>query len=239
MKKLIITLTTSILFLTIAAQIPEKMTYQAVIRNSSDNLVVNTLVGMKISLLQGSSSGTPVYIETQAPTSNQNGLVSIEVGAGTVIFGDFSTIDWSTGSYFIKTETDLTGGVSYSITGVSQLLSVPFALHAKTAQRTTGHYIGEIFGGGIVFSVYKDSLGEEHGLIATLYDLSDTATWGLSIYGVNVPNCKSYWNGQANTSAILLAGGLPTEAAGICDVSLRGLHRLVFACSTRTRVIVQ
>src|SRR6056297_1254978 len=125
---------------TLWAQSPEKMSYQAVIRDSDDNLVVNTSVGMQISILQGTADGAAVYVETQEPTTNANGLVSIEIGSSdaTVVSGDFTTIDWSTGIYFIKTETDLNGGSSYTITGTSQLLSVPYALHAKTADTVSG-----------------------------------------------------------------------------------------------------
>ena len=117
-----------------SAQAPEKMSYQAVIRNSSNALVVNHAVGMQISILQGSANGTAVYTETQTPTTNANGLVTIEIGSGV----GFNTINWANGPYFIKTETDPTGGTTYTITGTSQLLSVPFALHAKTAESLTG-----------------------------------------------------------------------------------------------------
>lgn len=117
---------------------PEKMSYQAVVRDGSNNVVSSSVVGMQISILQGSVSGTAVYIETQTPTSNINGLVSLEIGAGTVQSGSFSEIDWTNGPYFIKTETDPSGGASYTITGISQLLSVPYALHAKTADSISG-----------------------------------------------------------------------------------------------------
>jgi uncharacterized protein (TIGR02145 family) len=129
-------LTTASVFLPqqTSAQAPEKMSYQAVVRDGSNNLVSSRAVGIKISILQGSSSGTTVYVETQTPTSNSNGLVSLEIGAGTVVSGIFATINWANGPYFIKTETDPTGGTSYSITGTNQLLSVPYALHAKTAE---------------------------------------------------------------------------------------------------------
>ena len=114
------------------AQSPEKMSYQAVVRDSGNAIVGNQTVGMQLSILQGS---TAVYVETQTPTTNANGLVSIAIGMGSVISGDFSAIDWSVGPYFIKTETDPTGPfTNYTITGTSQLLSVPFALHAKTAE---------------------------------------------------------------------------------------------------------
>jgi len=119
-------------FSSLFAQAPEKMSYQAVIRNSVNDLVTNQTVGMQISILQGSESGTAVYVETQTPTTNINGLVSIEVGSGTVVSGSFSEINWSSGPYFIKTETDPLGGTAYTITGTSQLLSVPYALSSKS-----------------------------------------------------------------------------------------------------------
>lgn len=119
------------------AQAPEKMSYQAVVRDGNNALVTSSSVGMQISILQGSVTGTTVYSETQTPTSNANGLVSLEIGDGTVVSGDFTTIDWANGPYFIKTETDPTGGTNYTITGTSQLLSVPYALHANNSDGWT------------------------------------------------------------------------------------------------------
>jgi len=116
------------------SQAPEKLSYQAVIRDASNDLVTNHDIGMRISILQGSATGTAVYVETQVPTTNANGLVTIEIGGGTVITGTFEGIDWSTGTYFIITETDPSGGTNYTITGASQVLSVPFALHSKTSE---------------------------------------------------------------------------------------------------------
>ena len=115
------------------AQAPEKMSYQAVIRGANNALVTNQQIGMQISILQGS---TAVYEETQTLTSNPNGLVSLEIGKGTIVSGIFSSIDWSADMYFIKIETDPTGGTNYTITGTSQLLSVPYALYAKTSSDT-------------------------------------------------------------------------------------------------------
>jgi hypothetical protein len=117
-----------LLMASVFAQAPQKMSYQAVIRNSSNVLITSTTVGMQISILKGSSNGTPVYVETQKPSTNANALVSLEIGTGTVISGTFATINWATGPYFIKTETDPTGGTAYTIAGINELMSVPYAL---------------------------------------------------------------------------------------------------------------
>jgi hypothetical protein len=131
MKRIFTAFVTVLITGSILAQIPEKMSYQAVIRNSSDQLVSNTQVGMQISILQGSANGTSVYAETQYPTTNANGLISVEIGGGT----GWAAIDWSSDIFFIKTETDPAGGTNYTIVGTSQLLSVPYALHAKTVEK--------------------------------------------------------------------------------------------------------
>ena len=128
MKK-IYSLVASLLLTTIVfAQAPQKMSYQAVIRSSSNALVTSSPVGMKVSILQGSAAGSPVFVETHTPTTNANGLASFEIGGGAAVTGTMAGIDWSAGPYFIKTETDPTGGTSYTITGTSQLMSVPYAL---------------------------------------------------------------------------------------------------------------
>ena len=93
---------------------------------------------MQISILQGLPTGTSVYVESHTPTTNVNGVVSIEIGGGTVVSGTFAGIDWGNGPYYLKTETDPTGGTTYTIAGTNQLLSVPYALHAKTADSFIG-----------------------------------------------------------------------------------------------------
>jgi hypothetical protein len=133
MKRIVTILSAVLLTTSLLAQSPEKMSYQALIRNSSNQLITNHAVGMQIIILQGSTGGAAVYAETQTPSTNDNGLVSIEIGGGTVLSGDFTTIDWADGPYFIKTEIDPDGGTSYTITSTSQLLSVPYALYARAA----------------------------------------------------------------------------------------------------------
>ncbi len=157
MRKIYSILAGLLLTANVLAQAPQKMSYQAVIRNSTNVLITSTPVGMKISVLQGSSTGTVVYSETQLPSTNANGLVSLEIGIGIPVIGTFASINWSNGPYFIKTETDPTGGTSYSISGTSQLLSVPYALHAKYAESiiqnpTTGYSHIDTIGNYIVKS---------------------------------------------------------------------------------------
>lgn len=116
---------------TAKAQAPQKMSFQSVVRNSSGTLVTNHSVGLRLSILQGSINGTAVYVETQTATANANGLVTLQIGGGTVVTGTFSAIDWSAGPYYIKSEIDPTGGIIYGIAGTTQLLSVAYALYAE------------------------------------------------------------------------------------------------------------
>ena len=125
---LIIALAHFLINSSIFAQAPQKMSYQAIIRNSNDSLLVSTPVGMRISLVQSSPTGTVVYSETQTATTNANGLVSLQIGIGTAVSGTFAGIDWAAGPYYVKTETDLAGGTNYTITSSNEILSVPYAL---------------------------------------------------------------------------------------------------------------
>lgn len=126
------------------AQAPQKMSYQAVVRDSNNALLVSTAIGMQISLLQGSVTGSAVYVETHTTTTNTNGFISLEIGTGTAVIGSFSAINWANGPYFIKTESDVTGGTSYSISGTSELLSVPYALFAAQSTLPPGNAVGDI-----------------------------------------------------------------------------------------------
>lgn len=132
-KKILAVFLWLVIAFSVRAQAPDLMSYQAVIRNTSNNLVVNKTVGVKISILKGGVNGTPVYVETHTVQTNVNGMISLYIGNGQVSQGVFSAIDWSSGLFFIKTETDPNGGSNYVISGTSQLLSVPYALYAKSA----------------------------------------------------------------------------------------------------------
>lgn len=182
------------------SQAPQKMSYQAIIRNNVNALVPNKQIGIKISILQNSTTGTLVYAETQTAGSNQNGMISIEIGGGSPVTGSMNMIDWAKGPFFIKTETDPAGGTNYTITSTTQLLSVPFAFHAKTAE-TAGNisaskfYLGQDTLGGIVFHIYKGGDGKEHGFIVCKEESS--GVWQTS---PTLTNATRSWDGADNTS---------------------------------------
>ena len=133
MKK-ILTLIIMVLAVALAmAQTPENFSFQAVVRNANNSLVANAQVGVRVNILQGSPTGNAVYSESHVTSSNANGLVTVNIGGGSVLHGSFTGIDWSDGPYFLKTDIDPNGGNDYTITSTQQLLSVPYALYAKEA----------------------------------------------------------------------------------------------------------
>lgn len=138
MKLTLILLLSLTVTLTVFAQAPEKMSYQAIIRSTTNSLVANSKISLKVIVHQSTPTGVKIFEESHFPITNNNGLVSLEIGTGSIITGNFSTIVWEKGPYFIETQVDATGGSNYNIIGVTQLLSVPYALHSKTAERLVG-----------------------------------------------------------------------------------------------------
>ena len=110
---------------------PLAFKYQAVARDSTGQPLVGQLVAFRMSVLKDSISGDSVYSESHVLITNDFGLVNFEIGNGTVEFGDFASIDWGGGDFFLKVEMDPSGGTAYQLMGVSQLLSVPYAMYAR------------------------------------------------------------------------------------------------------------
>ncbi len=149
----------------VIGQAPESFNYQAVVRNNSGELIANQFVGIQIGIIQGSSLGSSVYSETHTVTSNTYGLVNLKIGTG-LSSDNFSTIDWSSGPYFIQVKLDISGGTNYQLVGTSQVLSVPFALHSKTAETVSNL---NILGTENVFNGWdKDTTDDFNGQYSSL-----------------------------------------------------------------------
>ena len=223
MKNTIVFILLALLSLNASAQPPQKMSYQAVVRNLNNNLVSNTTIGMKISLLQGGTSGSTIYSELHFPSTNSNGLVSLEIGGGTVVNGNFSTISWNSGPYYVKTETDPSGGTNYSITGTSQLLSVPYALYAERSGRMSDYAIIEeqyplnsfppnlnASGSAFVPNLRPlNTIVASNGSSISLNSFSNTISIQPGLYKVRItcPSYLQYNQNQGGTDSYLVFSG--------------------------------
>ena len=137
------------------AQAPESMNYQAVIRDGSGNVLPSHAIGIQIRILQGSATGSSVYEETFTPTTNAYGSIAIQIGTGTVVSGTFNSIDWGANSHFVETAVDISGGTNYTVISTTQLMSVPYSLHANVADSLVGfekHQDSEFPTGSIIIS---------------------------------------------------------------------------------------
>jgi hypothetical protein len=143
-RKLSLTLLAVVVTITAFAQMPARMSYQAVVRNSSNQLLVNKQVGLKISIVQSADTNVSVFSEVHAPVTNANGLLTIAIGS----INSLDVVNWGAGPYMLKTELDPDGGSNYTVTGMTQMLTVPYALYARTA--------GSAAGGGNMWNVVGD-----------------------------------------------------------------------------------
>ena len=226
-KKLTLLSTLCFLLFTVVvnAQIPPAaFNYSAVARNAQNNPIANTTIGIQITLLKTSALGTAVYSENHFVNTDQFGLFNLTVGGGAVQSGSMSTIDWSNDNYYLKVGMDAAGGTNFLTMGTTQLLSVPYALYAKSAGTVSGgatggtftHYIGEQFGGGVIFHLWKDAQGVEHGLIVDKTDLSTSQVWSNNQTTLIGASAQSSWDGLSNSNAIVGQAGHTSSAAALC-----------------------
>jgi hypothetical protein len=256
MKKIFAFLVIALLITaSIFAQTPQKLSYQSVIRDASGKLITNQTVNVKISILKGSATGTEVYSETQAAKTNTNGLISIEIGGN----AKFEAIDWSNSSFYIKTETDPTGGTNYTITGTSQLLSVPYALYAqKAANAFSGNYAdlsnkpvipsktSELANDAGFITSYTETDPSFTASIAKSITSADTARWNLKGNSVNISLSGQslgdmlYYNGTAwvrvpagsNGDLLLINNGKPTWNSIVPKVSTGAAQNVTSSTAT-------
>lgn len=115
------------------AQAPQMFNYQGVARDNGGSILANQGIGLQIDIRQTTPTGTIVFSETHAATTNSFGLFNISIGNGTPQIGTLASVDWSNGPYFTEVGLDANGGTNYSSLGVSQMLSVPYALYAENS----------------------------------------------------------------------------------------------------------
>jgi len=132
--KYFFTLATVLFSSLIYSQSPQGVNYQAMVRNTAGQVIVNQSVGVKSNILQGSPTGAATYSETFNITTSAFGLINIVIGQGNALSGSFDQIDWASGPYYIEILVDHTGGTNYSPLGTQQIVSVPYALHSNTAE---------------------------------------------------------------------------------------------------------
>jgi uncharacterized protein (TIGR02145 family) len=199
MKKItLLSLITLVFIGNLVSQAPNLMSYQAVIWDGSGNLVTEKTVSIKISILQGSVTGTSVYSETHRVQTNVNGLVSLMIGGGTNLSGKISDINWGGGSFFLKTETDPIGGNSYSIIGTTQLVSVPYSLFS-----------------GLSKNIQTPKVGLPGQVLVV--DENGNPTWS----GAFVPNVKTKQITDITTTSVNTGGEITTDCGA--NVTERGI----------------
>jgi hypothetical protein len=144
---------------TALAQVPQGISYQAIAFNSGGTPVANGNVGVKISILDNSISGTVVYSETHTKATNAQGLFNLNIGQGSPTIGSFSTINWSINSKFLKVELDPNGGTSYTTVGTNQLMSVPYSLYSENTNASNISGLSNLSStkNGIMLVVYTSS----------------------------------------------------------------------------------
>jgi hypothetical protein len=167
-------------------QAPQSFNYQAVARDASGLVLGNQAVSFRISLLQGSATGTSAYTETHAVTTNLLGLVNFAIGSGTVVSGNFATINWAQGPYFAQVELDEANNGTYVLMSTTQLLSVPYAQYAEKSGNPTLHA-----GSGIAIqndSIVNTAQNQQVNLSGTG---QTNVTGTYPNYIVNTPNIQA------------------------------------------------
>jgi hypothetical protein len=281
---------------------PSLFNYSAVARDVSGQPIAGSTIGIKISIIKTSINGATVYVEDHIVNTDAFGLFNIVIGGGTLQSGSMALIDWSIDNYYLEVSMDPTGGNNFLIMGTTQLLSVPYAMHSRTADSivggnfsetdpvfglsvssgitsldtsswnnkldsfvesdplysssassgiTTGdtsnwnnkqnllisgtgvsiigdtihcnccgncftHYIGEYFGGGVIFHLWKDNQGVEHGLVVDIHELSTNQPWSNIDQTLIGNAAQSSWDGLSNTNGIVAQSGHTNSAASLC-----------------------
>jgi len=235
MKKINLMLLFLIIIGSVIAQAPQSFKYQAVARNADGVAIINTTIGIEISLISNTANGNLVYSETFSVLSNGIGIFNLNIGQGTVVSGIFSDINWGADNYFLKVAMDVSGGSNYVDMGTSQLLSVPYSLYTGSIYV---HYSNDTLYIGDTYVVLSGG-GPPPGTV-TDYDgnVYETVEIGTQIWikqnlrslhyadGSTINEVYAYDNNEANVSdygrlytwnaVMKLSKSTTNRAQGIC-----------------------
>jgi hypothetical protein len=239
MKKINLTLLALLVVVAAYCGAPQAISYQAVALGASGSPIKDKTVGLRLSILAGSATGTVSYQERQTPTTDASGTLSVSIGTGSVLSGSFSGVNWSTGVYYLKTEIDTNGGTNYTTVGTVEFLSVPYSLYSATsAQSNLG---SSDFPDGLVgitpvslngsFS-YLVPTGETFYMTDMTFNSSASCTgYGVAINGVDLSSSEAAGtqNGNGTSSGaadkIIYPMGIPSGYAinsTSCGTSMLG-----------------
>jgi hypothetical protein len=196
---------------------PQAFSFKATIKDKYGLPVLLKKVNLRITVLLGDLNGYPVYSEYFKPTTDLYSQVDVQIGQGTVLSGNFPSIDWSANKYFLKIEVDINGGTSYQLLSVTQLLSVPYALYAGKAGNTFSGKYNDLIGAPVLALVattgqYNDLFGKPTLFSGSYNDLTNKPTFFSGSYNdlTNRPTLfDGTWNsltGKPTFSAIALSG---------------------------------
>lgn len=200
MQRTIAFLSFMIIVVCLCAQAPESFQYQAVVRDGG-SVLVNTPATYKISILETTTGGSAVYVETHDASTNDYGIVTLRIGGGNPESGDFSLINWGGDLHFIKVEIDLESDLTYEFLGTTQLLSVPYALNSKSADNVFSGEYADLNGNPVNVSEFTNDAGylssEDDGSVTNeLQDLSAVLLEGNDAGGQKISNLADPENPQ-------------------------------------------
>ncbi len=174
------------------SQVPQAIPYQAVARNSSGGLIANATIRIRFTIHDSIATGTIIYQETFSPTTNSLGLFNVNMGTGTVATGTMTAVNWGHNAKFMQVELDPSGGTSFVDMGTMQMMSVPYALHANTADSLSPHGTSPTPGSVLTWS----GTGWGPALPASTTYSSGT---GINISGttISAQNTSPLWNSNS------------------------------------------
>jgi hypothetical protein len=226
--------------------------YSAIVRNGAGQLMTNDTINLQVSILAQSLTGPRIYRENHHVITAADGSFTITVGDGESGLGQFNNIDWLGDAHFLSIAMDADGGNNYQPWSVTQIVAVGIPVQDKKDDKKEEeevdehftHYLGEQFGGGTIFHIFRDSTGAEHGLIVSAADVAPAAQWSnisSRFIGTNV----NKMDGNISTDAIIKQEGHTTSAAqltraynggGYTDWYLPGIDELQLLWDSKDKI---